>query len=143
MVEQRRLEEREEVNPDQGEISRRQSVIKSILEATAENRTIKLPPFDPQLSQPSPTVASVTVGLEPNPYGGIVGELRYQFEGEEDLLHLIVTRLDGNPIAVESARELAAFLFEGVPPALVWLKPGEYSQHFYLGHDDLAQYVSL
>ena len=129
------------MTPSVDEQARRASVLRAILAATAENRTIKLPPFDPQLSQPSSSVASVTVGLEPNPYGGIVGDLRYQFEGEEDLLHLIVTRLDQEPIPVEEARKLAAFLFDGVPPALVWLKPGEYSQHFYLGHDDLAKYV--
>lgn len=128
-------------SPD--EEARRIEVLQAILDATAENKTIKLPDFDPKLSQPSRSVASVTVGLEPNPYGGTVGDLRYQFEGEEDLLHVIITRLDEQPIAVEAARELAAFLFRGVPPALVWLKPGEFSQHFYLGHDDLARYVSL
>jgi len=28
-------------------------------------------------------------------------------------------------------------VLKGVPPALIWLKPGEMSVHFYVGHDDL------
>lgn len=123
------------------ERQRRDEVVGALLAATAENRTVKLPDFDPLLSQPSLSVAGVTVGLEPNPYGGVVGEFRYQFEGEEDLLHVIITRLDAEPLTPEEGRSVAAFLFDGVPPALVWMKPGQLSQHFFLGHDDLARYV--
>jgi hypothetical protein len=66
-----------------------------------------------------------------------VGDFRYQFEGEEDLLHLFVTRLDGSPIDSADGLAVAQFLMPTVPPALVWHKPGEFSQHFYVGHDDL------
>lgn len=123
------------------ESERRNYVIGALLEATRENRTVKLPAFDPEMSVPSPTVASVTVGLEPNPYGGTMGPYRYQFEGEEDLLHVIVTRIDQEPLRVEDAQQVAQALFRGVPPAMIWLKPGHHSQHFFLGHDDLERYV--
>jgi hypothetical protein len=29
-----------------------------------------------------------------------------------------------------------------VPSALVWLKPGEFSQHFYVGHDELLVHLT-
>jgi hypothetical protein len=28
-------------------------------------------------------------------------------------------------------------VWHGVPSALIWLKPGRLTQHFYVGHDDL------
>ena len=99
--------------------------------------TIKLPNFDKNLSKSSPENALLTVGLEPNLFGGTVGPYRYQFEGEEDLLHLIVTRIDIGEISVEEAQDVAEFLLSPVAPALIWLKPGERSQHFYVGHDEL------
>ncbi len=77
------------------------------------------------------------VEFVPNPFGGVLGDYRYQFEGEEDLLHLIVVRVDAQPLNPEDARTVAAILFEGTSNALVWLKPGTLSQHFYVGHDDL------
>jgi hypothetical protein len=48
-----------------------------------------------------------------------------------------VVRADRQPITPEEARTVAAVLLKGVSGALVWIKPGTYSQHFYLGHDDL------
>jgi hypothetical protein len=121
----------------EAERDRRAAVMGAILEHTRANRTIKLPPFDPSVSEASPEFALQSVGIEPNPFGGTVGRYRYQFEGEEDLLHLIVTRIDGGALGPEEGQAVAAFLFQGVPPALIWLKPGEVSQHFYVGHDDL------
>jgi len=125
------------VSPSSEEIARRVQVMTAILACVRENRTIKLPAFDPTLSRPSDRFALLSVGLEENEFSGTAGEFRYQFEGEEDLLHLIITRHDSQPLSVEEGQAVAGFLLEGVPPALIWLRPGEYSQHFYLGHDDL------
>jgi hypothetical protein len=86
-----------------------------------------------------PARANSNQALEfvPNPFGGVLGEYRYQIEGEDDLLHLIVVRVDAQPLSPEEGRTVAAILFEGTSNALVWLKPGTFSQHFYVGHDDL------
>jgi hypothetical protein len=84
-------------------------------------------------------VVSSVVGAEENAFCGNVGPYRYQFEGEEDLLHLIVTRQDKDRLTVEEAQEVAGFLMPGIPAGLVWLKPGEFSQHFWVGHDELCR----
>jgi len=81
--------------------------------------------------------AGEPAGFVANPFGGSLGAFRYQLEGEDDLLHLIVARADGCALTAEEAQAVAGVLFEGVPSALVWLRPGEFSQHFYIGHDDL------
>jgi hypothetical protein len=81
--------------------------------------------------------------VEPNPYSGTCGPFRYQFEGEEDLLHLIVTRHDGEPISPREGQEVASFVLEGLPTAMIWLRPGEYSQHFYFGHDELLNHLVI
>lgn len=127
--------------PTVDEQTNRDAAIAAILSATATNTMIKLPPFDPENSVQSPTVASATVGMEPNVYGGTFGEFRWQFEGEEDLLHLIVTRSNFQTLTVEEAQSVVAFMLRGIPEALIWLKPGQYSQHFYFGHDDVERYV--
>lgn len=123
--------------PTPEETRQRQEVLGEILEYVREDRRIMLPPFDASVSRPSDQSALQSVGLEPNPFGGSVGAYRYQFEGEEDLLHLVVTRIDGRPLTPEEGQQVAGFLLEGVSPALIWLKPGEYTQHFYIGHDEL------
>jgi hypothetical protein len=123
--------------PTTEEASRRVEVMTRILEYIRENRTIKLPSFDPKLARPSDNFALQTVGLEPNDFCGALGEFRYQFEGEEDLLHLIVTRTTGEQLETHEGQAVAAFVLRGVPPALIWLRPGRHSQHFYFGHDDL------
>lgn len=125
------------------EAARRREVLASLLQAIAEDRRIELPSFDPDLSGASPETALQSVGLEPNPFGGTRGEVRYQFEGEEDLLHLILTRLDAAPLSVESAQSVVGWLLRGVPAALIWLKPGSVTQHFYLGHDDVVTHLQL
>jgi hypothetical protein len=119
------------------ESARRDQVIKAILDQIRQDRRIFLPPFDPALSRPSDRFALQSVGVEPNPYGGTVRDYRYQFEGEEDLLHLIVTRVDNERLTPEQGQEVASFLLPNLPPSLMWLKPGEHSQHFYFGHDEL------
>ena len=92
---------------------------------------------DTRINLPRRLGAGDPMGFVPNPFGGVLGVYRYQLEGEDDLLHLIVARADGGPLTAEQGRLVAGELFKGVSSALVWLRPGEYSQHFYVGHDDL------
>lgn len=125
------------LSPTNEETQRRRDVLEKILEHVRHDRRIFLPPFDPALSRPSDLFALQSVGLEPNEFGGTVGDYRYQFEGEEDLLHLFVTRQDGSAITPKEGQEVAGYLLQGLPSALIWLKPGEYTQHFYFGHDEL------
>ena len=124
------------MNPTDAERQRRDAVMRRVLEFIQSNLRIALPPFDPAVARPSDQFALVSVGLEPNDFAGTFGRFRYQFEGEEDLLHLIVTA-DSGQISTKEGQAVASFLLTGVPPALIWLKPGELSQHFYVGHDDL------
>jgi hypothetical protein len=124
------------VNPSPEEQARRDQVFASILDAVRRDERIKLPPFDASLSEPGVT-ALHSVGIEPNAFGGTVGEYRYQFEGEEDLLHLIVTRRDGGLLRPEEGQQVTTFLLPEVSPAVIWLKPGTVTQHFYVGHDEL------
>lgn len=119
------------------EIERRDEVMARIRTFVWENRTIKLPPFDPSLARPNDKYALINIGLEPNDFSGTVGTYRYQFEGEEDLLHLIVTADGGRELTPEEGQQVAGFVLEGLPSGLVWLRPGEFSQHFYFGHDEL------
>ena len=120
------------------EALRRDEILANVIACVREGQTIKLPPFDRNLSQGG-KAALTSVGLEPNDFGGTVGPYRYQFEGEEDLLHLVVTRLDQEKLTPAEGKEVAAFVLGKVPSSLVWLRPGEYSQHFYLAHDVLLQ----
>lgn len=120
----------------------RNAVIARILQDIKAGVTIKLPDFDPKVSRPSDEFALLSVGIEPNPYGGTVAGYRYQFEGEEDLLHLIVVRCDGAALTAAEAQAVVDFLYPGVPPALMWFKAGEFSGHFYLGHDVLLEYLT-
>jgi hypothetical protein len=131
------------LDPTRQEAARRREVLAQILEHVRSGRTIKLPAYDPELSRPSETYALQWMGIEPNPFGGLVGPYRYQFEGEDDLLHLMVTRSDGSPISVAEAQQVAGFLLDGVPAALVWLRAGELSHHFYCGHDELLTCLKL
>jgi len=131
------------LTPSDSEIARRNEVIRRVLDRIHSNTVIKLPPLDLALARPSDRYALVNIGAEPNEFSGEVGPYRYQFEGEEDLLHLMVTRERGAALSVQEGQAVAAFLLDGVPPALVWLKPGELSQHFYVGHDDLIGNVRL
>ena len=124
-------------NPTPAEAVQRSQVIENLLDYIREDRRILLPQFDPSKSKPSEQFALQSVGIEANSFGGIVGDYRYQFEGEEDLLHLFVTRVDGGRLAPEDAQPVVTFLLPDLPQALLWLKPGEFSQHFYFGHDEL------
>ena len=116
------------------ERARRDTVISRVRDFIERDEKIKLPPFDPGASG-GQDFALQSIG--DNDFSGSIGPYRYQLEGEDDLLHLIVVRADGQILTPEDARPVAAFVFDGVPPAVIWLKPGEFSQHFYLGHDEL------
>lgn len=111
-------------------------VVQRVLDAIRANITIKLPPFDPQRSRAGET-ALQHISAEANDFGGQLGEFRYQFEGEDDLLHLFITRASGDPLTVEEGQTILAALIPQVPPGLVWVKPGNLSQHFYMGHEVL------
>lgn len=123
------------------EQARRDAVMNGILDDVRANRTIKLPDFDASRERPSDRYALISVGIEANRYSGTLGDFRYQFEGEEDLLHLIVTRGEGEPVSAEEGQQVASFVLKGLPTALIWLRPGEYSQHFYFGHDELLKHL--
>lgn len=117
------------LSPSPVEAEIRAAVISALKEAIGANVAIKLPDFDPS-------------GGEQSPFAGFVGPYRYQFEGEEDLLHLVVTRGDGHPLSAEEGQEVARFLLPGMPAGLLWIRPGEFSQHFFCGHDDLVANVA-
>ncbi len=101
-----------------------ENVLESIVEAIQNNKRISMP---------------VLYSLETSPYEGILEGHQYFFEGEEDLLHLVLTRQDHSKIELNKAMTLARKILDGVPPALIWMKPGQYSCHFYLGHDELLK----
>ncbi len=118
--------------PSPEETERRDAVMAEIVRCINSNIRIVLPEFDPQKK-------SNKLGAEDNPFFGTYGPYRYQFEGEEDLLHLVVTRQDEDKLTVEEAQVVAGFLVPKVPAGLIWLRPGEYSQHFWVGHDELLK----
>jgi hypothetical protein len=115
----------------------RVQVLTSILDHVARGQTIRLPEWDRSVPVASTDYALLNVGLEPNQFGGFCGEMRYQFEGEDDLLHLMICRRDGEAMDVRSAQETASWLLRGVPTGLYWVKHASRSSHFYVGHDIL------
>lgn len=74
-----------------------------------------------------------------SPFEGAVGAFRYAFEGEDDLLHLWVSRRDGEQLSVEDAQQVVGFVVPEVDPGVIWLKPASLSHHFYFGHDELVR----
>lgn len=127
--------------PRSDERARRDEVVARVCEFTVSDRRIKLPEFDAAIERADDRFALISVGIEPNAFSGTVGPYRYQFEGEEDLLHLIVTARSGK-ITAEEGQAVATFVLAGVPTALIWLRPGEASQHFYVGHDEVLAHVA-
>ncbi|MBS1716300.1 MAG: hypothetical protein JSS72_01050 [Armatimonadetes bacterium] len=117
------------------EQDQRDTVMRKVVEAIETNVRILLPAFDRNAEDVGAEFALARI--IPNPYGGVIGPYRYQFEGEEDLLHLIVARSDDGVLTPEEGQDVANFLLNGVPSGLIWLKPGQRTQHFYVGHDDL------
>jgi hypothetical protein len=122
------------LNPTAGEISQRDVVFSRLLIAIKSDETIRIPRL-PTLDLAHNEEALLTLTSED--FGGTVGEFRYLFEGEDDLLHLMVTRHSLGQIEPEDAQAVVAFLLPNVPPALFWMKPGVKSHHFYIGHDVL------
>ena len=76
-----------------------------------------------------------------NLFAGEIGAYHYLFEGEDDLLHIAITRIDKQALSPEDAQAIVSWLLPGMPTGLVWIRPGEFSQHFYCGHDDLLAHV--
>lgn len=125
----------ETCSPTPDETRRRDQVIARVLDFIQRDEKIRLPAFDPKNPQPGQDFALQAV--VDNDFSGSLGPHRYQLEGEDDLLHLIVVRADGLVLTPENGRQVAQFVLTGVQPAKIWLKPGQFSQHFYFGHEEL------
>lgn len=110
--------------------ARRETVIGNLRERITANVKIALPPMES-----AQEFALQSPGL--NDYSGEAGDYVYQFEGEDDLLHLVVARKDQAELSVAEAQVVADFLLPHVPRGTIWLKPGTTTQHFYLGHEQL------
>lgn len=123
----------------ENERAQRDAVIAAVLAAVREDRRITLPRFDPQTSQGGADFALQAIASEPNPFGGAIGPFQYQFEGEDDLLHVFIVREDRGPLTPAEGQAVFGQLLPDLPSALVWLKPGTVSQHFYFGHDELIR----
>jgi len=76
-------------------------------------------------------------GGEVSPFEGVCGEFRFQFEGEDDLLRLCITRRDGQELGLREARDVVAWLLPELKPGLIWVRPGRRSHSFHLSHEDL------
>lgn len=126
--------------PTHEELAERRQVLAAIIAKVEANERIMLPDFDRDRTGKTLEEAFALMGIEPNPYGSTIGEFRYQFEGEDDLLHLMIVRQDAGEITPHEALAVAHFLLPDLPPALVFFKPGERSQHFYIGHDHLLEF---
>lgn len=98
--------------PSTAEIAQRDAVVGRVRQSLADGSRIMLPAPE---------------------YGGEIGPFRYQFESEDDLLHLSVERMDGAELSPEDGQAVVRFLLPEVTPGMVWLKPGRFSQHFYFG----------
>ena len=130
-------EMRSQTEPTPAERAHRDQVISRVLQHIEDGKTIKLPPFDASTENTQADFALLALG--PNDFSGDVGPFRYQFEGEDDLLHIAVLRYEGGLVDVAEAQQVVSFLLPKVPPALIWLRPGTVSQHFYVGHDELMR----
>lgn len=122
------------MRPSSTDEQRRDEVLGRIREAVCNNQVIRLP-RTAALEGREPLLAMATAE---DAYGGGCGDYRYLFEGEDDLLHVVVMRADGAPCSAEEAQRVIAWLLPDVPPGLIWIKPGSQTQHFYLGHDILV-----
>ncbi|MHB1460052.1 MAG: hypothetical protein ACYC1M_02050 [Armatimonadota bacterium] len=73
-------------------------------------------------------------------YATTLGDFKVQFEGEDDLLHLEIVRTDGTKLDILGAKQIADRFFANIPPALIVVKPAEFSAHYYLPHDILLKF---
>ena len=113
------------MHPTPAEDAERARVIAALINAIEHDHPIRVP----------------TPG-ETSQFSGVVGGFQYQFEGEDDLLHIAITRIDRKGLVAEEAQNVVSWLMPEMPAGLIWIRPGEYSQHFYLGHDDVVRYVN-
>jgi hypothetical protein len=125
------------LKPTEAEAARLAHVLDAVAEAVDAGAAVRLP--QARLPVPEGLTPDACLGLEPNEFGGEVAGIRYQFEGEEDLLHLVVSRGRGGALPLAEARAVAEFALPGVPPGLVWHKAGATTHHFYVGHDVLVE----
>src|SRR5687767_14778934 len=98
----------EGLTPTPDESARRDEVMARVVTYTREGTTIRLPDFDP--SQPGDPADYALLGIGPNDFSGTVSGLRYQIEGEDDLLHIAVMRDGAGGVSVAEARLVVAFL---------------------------------
>lgn len=107
--------------PSIDEAELRSRILGSVLEYVRENKPIPM-----------------SSGIE-SEFRGRLGDYLYQFEGEEDLLHLWVSKSSGEDVSPNEGRKVFAWVVGDLPEPLVWLKPGQKSQHFYFAQDDLLR----
>jgi len=74
-------------------------------------------------------------------YGATLGNFRVQFEGEDDLLHLAITRTDDGEVSHREAQTIADAFFHRVPKGLIQCRPAVYSVHYYIAHDLFVDYL--
>jgi hypothetical protein len=128
--------------PTEQEKQQRNQVIQSLLSCIKDSQPILLPRYDEQKKIAHRLSSGLDISLlVDNSFGGKVQGYFYQIEGEEDLLHLIISKGSAEEITPKESKIVVEFLLKGVPAGLVWIKPGHQSQHFYFGHDDLERYV--
>lgn len=128
------------LRPTPEEQERRQQVLDLVCERIRAAEPILLPP-PPAGSDAKSDFALVPIAKSPNAYNGTVGEYIYQFEGEDDLLHIFVVKTADEELELKEAQAVFEFLFPTFPPALSWTKSGTVSHHFYMGHDNLLEYL--
>lgn len=135
------------ISPSEGDVQQRDAVLQAIITTLQTSNLILLPRPSTDGGEGYRSVpgsnralselpAPLPALLIQNQYGGQIGPFYYQFESEEDLVHLIVAKTDFSEITVEEARLVVDFVLPFFPAALLWLKPGQLSQHFYFGNTD-------
>ncbi len=112
-------------------------VLEKIKEYTLQNKPIRIPRLNCVEKSHGSEMAYLTDWTQISEFAGSIGEYQFLFEGEDDLLHLVILRKDLQPISVEDARRIVEKIMPDVPTAKIWLSPGIFTQHFYVGHDEL------
>ncbi len=120
------------------ELNKANSIIEKIKEYTRNNIRITIPRLQTDANTESRAEeAYLTNWTAISEFAGTYGDYQYLFEGEDDLLHLVILRQNLQPLTVEEARVVAEGILPNIPSSKIWLSPGEYTQHFYFGHDEL------
>jgi hypothetical protein len=108
--------------PSPREIAERDAILRLARRQIREGRPIPFPSQD-------------------SPFRGQIAGFEYQFEGEEDLLRLIVRRADGGSLELCDSLRVARFALPGIPETLYFCRPGTREHHYYLAHDLLLETV--